>query len=260
MIIDERLEELASLYVLGALEGAELREFEETLRTHPKMQEFVAKLGKSVTAVAGTVPVAAPPPELRTNLLAQIAPQKIVTLPPARDSVFGWLRLLATGLAVLCLVLAGWNWDLIQTIHRQTRQLGDSQQLNQALQEAKTELAALQESNRLADLRITMLNSLVADAPKTVAVTLWDKQAHKGVFVVQNLKTLPPDQDYELWVMDEHKIPVAAGVFHIDDSGTIHLNFKPSRPLQTAGQFCVTAEIKGGVDSPTLKNLVLASN
>jgi anti-sigma-K factor RskA len=104
-----------------------------------------------------------------------------------------------------------------------------------------------------------MLNSLVADEPKTVAVTLWDNQRQDGVFVVQNLKALPADKDYELWVIDGQN-PVAAGVFHMDESGTIRMDFKPSRSIKTAGQFAVTEEVKGGVASPTIKNMVLASN
>ena len=105
-----------------------------------------------------------------------------------------------------------------------------------------------------------MLNSVVADAPKTVAVSLWDNEKQNGVLVGQSLKALAADRDYELWVMDENQIPVAAGVFHMDASGAIRMDFKPSHAIKTAGKFCVTEEIKGGVASPTLKNMVLASN
>jgi len=38
------------------------------------------------------------------------------------------------------------------------------------------------------------------------------------------------------------------------------MEFKPSRLIKTAGQFAVTEEIKGGVASPTIKNMVLASS
>jgi anti-sigma-K factor RskA len=105
-----------------------------------------------------------------------------------------------------------------------------------------------------------MLNSLMTDAPKAIAVSLWDNDKQNGVLVAQNLRALPVDQDYELWVMDENKNPVAAGVFHLGADGTARAEFKPARTIKTAGQFCVTTEAKGGVSSPTLKNLVLASN
>lgn len=54
--------------------------------------------------------------------------------------------------------------------------------------------------------------------------------------------------------------PFPAGVFHTDESGTVRMDFKPTRSIKTASQFAVTIEAKGGVDSPTLKNLVLASD
>jgi anti-sigma-K factor RskA len=119
---------------------------------------------------------------------------------------------------------------------------------------------ALQETNRLANLKIAMLNSLVTDAPKTVAVSLWDESKQEGVFVVENLKQLPPDRDYQLWVLDNGTTPVDAGVFHVDANGGVRVEFKARQPIKVAGKFAVTEEAKGGVASPTIANMVLASN
>ena len=42
----------------------------------------------------------------------------------------------------------------------------------------------------------------------------------RGVFVVQNLKPLPADKDYQLWVIDpKYPTPVSAGVFQVDADG-----------------------------------------
>ena len=153
---------------------------------------------------------------------------------------------------------------LHKTVGDQAQAINNLNQLAQSLQSATNDMQqtvlTLQETNQLANLRIAMLNSLVTDAPRTVAVTLWDNQRQDGVFVVQNLKALPADRDYELWVMDENQNPVAVGVFHMDESGTIRLNFKPGRSIKTAGIFAVTEEVKCGVISPTIKDMVLASN
>jgi len=265
MILDERLQELAGLYVLGALDGPELRQFENALAASPELRQFVNGLHPAVEVVAGSVPVALPPPELRARILAQIQPQKVLTLPDRRfAAALWWWRALATVLAAVCVVLLVSDRQLRHTIVARNQQLFQYQQLAQSLAAATNDLnqavLALRESNRLANLRITMLNSLIVDAPRTVAVTLWDYQSEAGEFVVQNLKELPADRDYELWVMDEHKNPVAAGVFHTDASGTIRMDFHPTREIKTPGQFCVTEEVKGGVPAPTLKNLILASN
>ena len=103
-----------------------------------------------------------------------------------------------------------------------------------------------------------MLNTQLADAPKAIAVSLWDSEKQEGVFVVQNMKPLPAGRDYQLWVIDpQYKIPVSAGVFQVDDQGTVRVDFKANKTIQTASKFAVTEEPKGGLAVPTLKNLVL---
>jgi anti-sigma-K factor RskA len=265
-MIDERMEEQAALYALDALSGVEALEFKKAMEADPELQEFVARLSTVTSALAGAVPLVEPPPQLRAKVLAQVTPQQKMVLPPERKfrAAFWLPWSLATCLGVLCVMLLSQDSQLRKTVGDQAQQIGALNQLAQSLELSTNNLRqtvlALQETNRLANLRVAMLNSLVADAPKTVAVTLWDNQRQDGVFVAQNLKTLPTDKDYELWVIDETQTPVAAGVFHVEASGSIRMEFKPSRLIKTAGQFAVTEEIKGGVASPTIKNMVLASS
>jgi len=265
-MIDERIEEQASLHVLGALSDAEAREFKQKLHADPELQAYVARLSTATSALAGALPVVEPPPQLRAKILAQVAPsQKTVSLPDKKFNPLAWLSWsLAAGFAVLCLLLNVQDSQLWKTVGEQAQQISSLNQLAQSLSAATNSLQqtvlALQETNRLAGLRIAMLNSLIADAPKAIAVSLWDNEKQDGILVAQNLKTLPADKDYELWVMDEKQNPVAAGVFHMDQNGSVRVEFKPSRAIKTAGKFCVTEEVKGGVASPTIKNLMLASD
>jgi len=264
-MIDERMEEQASLHVLGALSDTEAYEFKKAMKADPELQACVARLSVATGALAGSVPMTEPPPQLRAKILAQVAPaQKTISLPERKSGFALWLPWsLATCLALLCLLFFAQDTRLRQTIGEQEKQIYNLNSLAQSLSAATNNLQqtvlALQETNRLANLKIAMLNSLVSDAPKAIAVSLWDNQKQNGVFVAQNLKALPADRDYELWVIDGQK-PVAAGVFHMDQSGTIRMDFKPAQFVNAAGVFAVTEEIKGGVVAPTLKNMVLASN
>jgi anti-sigma-K factor RskA len=263
-MIDERMEELASLHVLGALSEAESHEFQKAMAADPELQELVARLSAVTAAMAGAVPRVEPPPQLRAKVLAQVAsPQKMVTLPERKIvPVSRWLWALASCLAILLIVVLAQQTQLRKTVGDQAAQIDQLNQLAQTLESATNELRhavlALQETNRLVNLRVAMLNSLVADSPKTVAVTLWDNQKQNGVFVAQNLKALPADADYELWVLDENNHPVAAGVFQVDEKGNVKMDFKPTQLVKTAGVFAVTKEVKGGVDAPTMANMVLA--
>jgi len=204
-----------------------------------------------------------PPPQLRAKILARVAePQKVVTLPAPRFRLPSWLPWsLATCLALLCLLLSQQDTQLKKQIGAQAQEISQLNLLATSLQSTTNDLqqtiVALQETNRLANLKITMLNSQLASAPQAVAVTLWDSEKQAGVFVVENLKELPANRDYQLWVLDNGTTPVDAGVFRVDQAGTGRVDFKPRQPIKIAGKFAVTEEIKGGVPAPTLKNLVL---
>jgi anti-sigma-K factor RskA len=236
------------------------------MKADPELQAYVARLSAATGGLAGAVPKAEPPPQLRAKILAQVAPkQKMVTLPERKYGFGIWLPWsLATCLAILCLLLSAQNGQVKKALAMQAQQIGDLNQLAQSLESATNNLQqtvlALQETNRLAGLRIAMLNSLLSDAPKAVAVSLWDNAKQEGVFVVQNLKPLPADRDYQLWVLDNSTTPVDAGVFRVDENGAVRVDFRTKQLIKVPGKFAVTEEVRGGVASPTMKNMVLASN
>jgi anti-sigma-K factor RskA len=265
-MIDPRLEELAALYVAGLLSEDEAREFAAALESNSELLELTARLSMAAAEYSGTVPARHPSPQLKARIMAQIsAEQKTVELPESKAFMaLKWLAGFAAGFAALCATLFVYQLQLRDTIKSQNEKIAGLSQLAATLQSAtndlRREIVALQETNRLANLRIAMLNSVAESSPKTLGVSLWDGEKQSGVFVAENLKALPSDQDYELWVIDETKTPVAAGVFRVDENGRVKMEFRPSRLVKTAGMFAVTAEAKGGVASPTMKNMVLAGN
>jgi len=262
-MIEERMQEQAALHVLGALTPEEAARFKQAMAADAELKALVASLTPVTGALAGSVPAVEPPPQLRAKILARVAePQKLISLPAPRFQLPGWLAWgLAGSLAVLCLLLSRQDNELKHQLGAQAAQIDQLNLLAFSLQTATNSLQqdvlALQETNRLATLKITMLNSQLAAAPLAVAVTLWDNSKQDGVFVVENLKELPADRDYQLWVLDNGTTPVDAGVFHVDQTGTGRVEFKPRHAIKIAGKFAVTEEVKGGVPSPTLKNLVL---
>ncbi len=262
-MIDERMQEQAALHVLGALTPEEAAQFKQAMATDAELKALVASFTPVTSALAGNIAAVEPPPRLRAKILSRVAePQKVVSLAAPKFQIPGWLTWsLAGTLAILCLLLSRQDNLLKQQLGTQVAQIDQLNQLAFSLQMATNSLQqdvlALQETNRLANLKITMLNSQLAAAPQAVAVTLWDSGQQDGVFVVENLKALPAGRDYQLWVLDNGTTPVDAGVFHVDQTGTGRLEFKPRHTVKVAGKFAVTEEIKGGVPSPTLKNLVL---
>ena len=261
-MIEERMEEQAGLYVLGVLTPEETRAFEAALARNAELQQFVATLRDSRDALAGSLPQVTPPAALKKKILAQIeAEEKVIPMssrtqrPESRTFWLPWA--LAACLAIFCLISL-----LRQKNDEQAKRLASLDQMADSLraetQDLKQTVASLQETNRLAGLRIAMLNSMLSDSPKAIAVSLWDSQQQRGVFVVQNLKPLPVDRDYQLWVIDpKYSVPVSAGVFQVDAQGNMRLSFKADKQIESALKFAVTLEPKGGLPVPTLKNLVL---
>lgn len=120
------------------------------------------------------------------------------------------------------------------------------------------EVTRLQETSELDKTRIAVLGSILKNQPQAVAVSLWRQHSQEGLLVVENMPALPPGRDYQLWVIDPQlKSPVSAGVFKVDASGKVRLEFKPTRPVQSAFKFAVTVEKEGGSPTPTLDQMVV---
>ena len=102
-MIDERTEELASLHVIGLLDGEEGRRFREQLRVESELARFVSEMESVAAKLAYTSPPRTPPPELRERILDGIRSEKIEPMP-RQANWFPWA--LAACLAVLAGVLA----------------------------------------------------------------------------------------------------------------------------------------------------------
>ncbi len=256
-MIDERLEEQASLHVLGGLSAEETRDFETELRQNADLRKLVAELGVVTEAVAGTAPLVAPPPALRHKILGQVGPREnIVPFPvqPRSNPFVVWLPwALAACLAVVCWVQT-LNQNSLQTHIKSLTQTAEA--LSSATNDLQQTIAELRASKDLSNLRVAVLGALLKEEPKAVAVSLWDDKSQSGELIVENMTPLPSDKDYELWVIDpQYATPVAAGTFQVDAEGKGRVQFKANQPIKTAGKFAVTREAKGG--SPTPKGTMV---
>ena len=266
-MIDDNVQEQASLYALGALDAEEAREFEAAMSQSPELRALVRDFRAVTEAIAGTTPALEPPPGVKARLMLAIADQ-----PPRRQSaamghsrpMTTWIPwALAAGLAVVSFAFMYQSTDLRAQVAMQAHrieELGMSLKVAQAQSgELKQVVAKLRDSNRVAAVRIALLDSLLQGAPKAVAVSVWDNERQNGVFIVRNLKPAPTNKDYQLWIIDpKYPSPVDAGVFQVDDKGNMREEFRAKLPIAQANQFAVTIEKKGGADVPDTKAMVLA--
>ena len=264
-MIDERTEELASLYALDLLEGAELAAFEAELARDAGLRTLAAGLREAASTLALSATAAAPPPELKLRLLAEIGarrpppsaarPEKIISAPFVRWipwAAAACLALAATWLAQLYLAQRTQSIAL-----REEAELAriESQSVKNQLQAerllADRRLADLEQqlktNDDLARLKIARLVSLAGNSPQARAIAVWDPARQEGVFAIDRLPAAAAGRDYELWVIDPQRSrPVSAGVFAVGADGEARVEFTPEQPVAMAAKFAVSLEKKGG--------------
>jgi anti-sigma-K factor RskA len=164
-MIDERTEELASLYAFDLLEGAERLAFETSLARDPALQALVRELRESAASLAFTAPAAAPSPGLRARVLAQVAssrssdplasaPRLAPIIPFRLASLIPWAA--AAGFAIT----AGWLSQSLLSSHAEADALRTEARV--------TAIAREEAENQLKAERI-ILNQQVADTTRQLA-------------------------------------------------------------------------------------------
>ena len=83
-MISEQQQELASLYVLGALAVGEQGAFEAELRANAELRHLVRSLQRTTGLLATTSPAMTPPPELKDKVLRRI--DAAVTAPVSQST------------------------------------------------------------------------------------------------------------------------------------------------------------------------------
>jgi anti-sigma-K factor RskA len=262
-LIDERTEELAAAYALGVLEPEEIAGFEAQLRSDAELRTLVAELRGVSELVAASAPSLEPSGALRARVIADMGERGLPKVRQARGWQGSLPWALAAGLATLCVIFGIQVRSMGTQLEARQQRIDELDHMAEALRGERADLkqavATLQQSNRVANMRIAVLNAQLSADPKAVAVSVWDNERQNGVVIVHHLKPAPKGKDYQLWIIDpRYPTPVDAGILQVDDAGDGRVNFKPRRPIQNANQFAVTEEIKGGAEVPTLKAMVLA--
>ncbi len=272
------IEELLSLYVLGALDGDDLRAVEEHLAGGcADCARLLPELQAEVEALATAPPAVAPSDGALARLMTQLddrasappAPSMTPPAPPAartprthgRAPAWSWLA------AAAALALLVWGVTLRSSLSGEIDSLraelahvrADRDQAAARSTALASELASAEAtSERLAQamaiisspaMRPVALAGL-KDAPAAKGHTFVDPDGQRAIFVAANLRALPADKTYELWYIADGK-PVAAGTFAVDEKGFATVPVARVPPIAQIQAWAVTIEPHGGVPQPT---------
>lgn len=253
----------AGAYVLGSLDPDERSAFEAHVSGCDECAAEVQSLRQVTDALAHTVPLRTPRPELRQRVLESLqaltppeatrSPVERSLQPARRRDVPTWLPLAA--LLILTLGIGAYAAQL------QNRVTDLEARLEEAIVQASTAQSAMAAARRVsAELQSAMGVLAAPDlaridlagqptAPQATARALWSR-ARGMVFTVSNLPPLPAGRVYQVWVVTA-QAPVSAGLLMPDASGggMVFFNTPPDIPAPTA--VAVTLEPAGGVPAPT---------
>lgn len=270
----ERIEELVSLYSLGALEGDDLKELEAYLKED---SQEIRKLVEENEIVASLLLHSAedvnPPAYLREKVFEQIKSSESVSNEVEKISFWKTFRPFWYGLggaAIASALFLIFNYSIKHEYDKQQIEISSLKntldEQNDKIETLKVEL--LEKDEQFAKLiqMSSMKTELVAfiENPNVNVIdmrnlkpnlnslgrVLWDKNKDSAIFCGLNLPQVPSDKTYQLWAIIDSK-PKSFGVFDIDKRGNGVIRLASLNGSQNIQQFAVTLEPAGGVPQPT---------
>lgn len=227
---DARFDEVTR-YVLGELEGDEVRAFEARLANDPALANDVRRL----RATFDLLPYAeakAPPRELRDRVLREAAAAR----PPSTESPSlswkpSWSAVAALAASIAAILLAY-----------------DGYQLRQDLTLQRELSAMMSEPNVVRRFELAG----VGDGAGAFGAVSLDLDDEKGAIALRDLPTLPDGSVYTLWALVDDK-SVPCGDFRANATGEVLTQFAVPVDSYTApiAKLFVTIEPRDRPDAPT---------
>ncbi|HKA34878.1 MAG TPA: anti-sigma factor [Candidatus Binatia bacterium] len=235
--------ERAEIYALGALDGAELRDFEAHLASGcAECEERLRDSREALAQAAESLAPFAPPPSVKTALLGRIGAESPA---PAGERRFRWSWPVGVGaLATAGLVLL-LSWQLIDT----RRKLEDAQSRLGVVESEKAQNKEVMDFLSNPQVRVVNLTG-VPPTSGGKAQLLWDPVARKGILLTIGLSQTPAEKAYELWGLSGSEA-VPAGVFTVNEQGRVVFRLPTLPESKPFDKFAVTLEPMGGVPKAT---------
>jgi len=230
MVFQEHVIDLVPAYALNCLDGDEAAQVAEHLKL---CHECQAQL-HAYLSVVDQLPLAAPQAE-PSKTVKQALLARVERGTPVEERPSAWVRLRsyfkaatpAWGLASLAFVAVLLVSNLV--LWRQVNQI--------------------QGSSNTTALRVVNLDG-TESAPNATGMIVISKNGEYGTLVVDHLPYLSPEQQYQLWLIQDGK-RTSGGVFSVSAEGYASLGISSPRSLVDYGSFGVTIEPAGGSPGPT---------
>jgi Anti-sigma-K factor rskA len=250
-------EEDLALYAMQALAPEEERNAQAHLDVCAYCRAALAEAMADVALVGLSVEQQAPPEGARQRLLARIAntPQENAAKPvapiPPREAPrtgfgLGWLGWTAAAAMLAVAAYLGYS------NHKLQQQLSEDRGQIAKLAAEADRAEAMTEALTSPDSKQVTLTETKGPAKPVGHATYLPKRGLL-IFVASNLKPVPANKTYELWLIPASgKAPMPAGLFKPDASGSASVVMPTLPEGVDAKAFGVTIEDAQGSPTPTL--------
>jgi len=233
---------ILELYVMDALSPAEISEVEALSAMHPAIKARIRNIQDTFSAFA--LHDALPPrPALKEAIMHQIeqtplpVSPAVTTAPHSTTGLSTWavLAITAMVLALSALAYQAWiNQQARASCRQQTEEV--QQKLNFLLNQGTIPIALKGTESH----------------PDALVTIFWNARQGKTLLEIKNLPALPDELQYQLWSLKDGK-PKSAGLLSMANAGELQSMLN----VEEADAFAITIEQKGGVESPTLNQMVV---
>jgi len=263
--------DLAPLYVLGALDDAEMAAVREHLATCPESHAEFEELGGVVPYLLESpdIELVEPPAALGDRIMAAAAAdlaerttaERTTPAPAAertapipfpsadertaraertrgRPGPLTWIAAIAAVLAIA--VLGAWNVRL-------QGQVNDLEQQATAAEQYRTAVTAVLDVAAQPGSQTALLAPQAAGGPRGIASVASDGSVQ---FAMQDLAPTSGNQVYETWAIPPGSNPVPLGSFTVDASGVASFTSKQG-PVAPGMAVAVSREPQTGATAPT---------
>jgi anti-sigma-K factor RskA len=281
MAENSRLEELIPLYVLGVLDGDELREAERLIREgSPEAKELLRQYENISSLLPYSAEPAMPGPHVRREIM-EYARKSALRRTPVREAGFiVRLRPFFFGLggaiaAAVIVFLFVNNLSLRGTLREEKAVVGELRakvsgqeeeikSLRNLLAEKEgmvggleAKLASLEDITEFMEDPEIVLIRMERARPEIRAAgrVLWDTEENDALLYCLDLPEAPPGKTYQWWVVVDG-VPKSVGTFHVDSEGNSVIKIDSLKKYGNIKQFLVTIEPDGGAKKPTGSELL----
>jgi anti-sigma-K factor RskA len=254
MNVHEQFAEDLALYAIGALAGDEKTSLEKHLEQCASCRRELEQLRGDSALLALTASGPRPPARSRARLMSALGKEPRVQR--ARTRTHWWMALGWLAAAFLIIVAA--------TLWKQNKRLSSTVVNFSGMMERQR--LDLEQARREADIlkapdatTYEILPVSFKAPPQPGGKAIYSPQRGGLIFIASNLKPLPAQKSYELWLIPAQGAPIPAGVFKPNARGSATITNPPLPAGVEAKAFAITVEPEQGSSTPTMPIVMMGA-